>query len=199
MSKIRAGQVAEASPQSGEWTFVDRGFSSKSRTCGLLEHQGVPVRLTFGELQSRLISLASAGVSPLNLVLEAPLSVAFGPLGNPTGRSIELRNGKSRYWYVGLGCSVLVSATYLLRAITESRPTREVRLFEGIVSFKPKEVVSDHCADVNDLRRVIWGEPQIGRVVSPEELATSPNDKLVSAFLVAGMDYGVPPVVAVGG
>lgn len=199
MPPIRAGHVAEASPQSGEWVFVDPGFASKSRSCSLLESHGVPARFTFSELRSRLVALASAGVLPLNLVLEAPLSVAFGPTGNPVGRSIELRNGQSRYWYVGLGCSVLVSATYLLRALTEARLAREVRLFEGFVSFKPKGVASNHCADVSNLRQVIWGEHNLGRIVPPEALAVSPEHTLLSAFVVAGMNYGVPPVITVGG
>lgn len=199
MSNIRAGTVAEAVPDSGEWAFVDPGFASKSRSCGLLLQAKEPVRLTFAELQSALIDLALASPLPLNLVIEAPLSVAFGHKGNPSGRSIELRAGKARYWYVGLGCSVLVSATYLLRSIAEARPTREIRLFEGLVSFKEKGVASDHCADVLSLKSVIWGQEGVGRIVSPAELAASPADRVASAFEVAGMNYGVPPVIAIGG
>ena len=198
MFTIRAGSIAEANPESGEWAFVDPGFASKSRSCGLLLHAKDPVRLTFGELQHALTELARAGTSPLNLAVEAPLSVAFGSKGNPCGRSIELRNGQARYWYVGLGCSVLVSATYLLRSVTEARPTREIRLFEGLVSFKERGVASDHCADVLSLKNVVWGLEGVGRIVSPTELAASPSDRLVSAFQVAGMNYGVPPVIAVG-
>jgi len=35
--------------------------------------------------------------------------------------------------------------------------------------------------------------------VPPEALAASSEHTLVSAFAVAGMNYGVPPVIAVGG
>ena len=157
---IRAGQLDEAHKGSGEWVFVDPGFAMDGRkSCGLLErsHKDKPDTLTFSELRGRLEALAVKGNDPINLVIEAPLSVAFSVSGNPAGRHFERRDGKSRYWYVGLGCSVLTSATYLLRAITEARPTREIRLFEGFVSFKAKGK-SDHCEDVRDLKRVVWDE-----------------------------------------
>jgi hypothetical protein len=199
MTTIRAGQVKEAVPSSGEWLFVDIGFSSRSKSCGLLGEQGDPHDVTFAQARSYLSDLANTQGRPLNLVLEAPLSVAFAQNGNPVGRSIELREGKSRYWYVGLGCSVLVAATYLLRAVAERRRGREVRLFEGLVSFKPRGVVSCHSSDVLLLRDVVWGVPGVGRVVPPNELPADPDHSLRSAFAVSGMDYGVPPVIAVGG
>jgi len=199
MSHIRAGRVEEAIHSSGEWAFIDPGFSRNAKSCGFLVEDGHPVPLTFADLQARLIALASVDGHPLNLVLEAPLSVAFGPLGNPVGRSIELRGSQSRYWYVGLGCGVLVAATYLLRALTDAQPRREIRLFEGLVSFKPKCVRSSHLKDVLLLRRIVWGEQGFGQIVAPEALASAPDHLLVSAFRVAGMNYGVPPVIAAGG
>lgn len=199
MYAIRAGTIEECHPSAGDWAFVDPGFSAKAKSCGLLVQSGQPELLTFGELSARLAALVATGDVPLNLVIEAPLSVAFGPAGNPVGRSIERRDRSSRYWYVGLGCSVLVSATYLVRAISEAGLAREVRLFEGFVSFKQQGVRSNHCADVVSLRRVVEGDTTIGRIVSPVSLATSPDHRVVSAFAVGGMNYGVPPVVAVGG
>lgn len=199
MLTIRAGLVTEATPESGEWAFVDPGFSSKARSCGLLGSSGEPSRLTFAQLQAALVSLVRLEGQALNLAIEAPLSVAFSPLGNPVGRSVELRNGQARYWYVGLGCSVLVATTYLIRAITDAQPRREVRLFEGLVSFKAKGLPSNHCADVTSLKAVVWRQQGLGSIIAPQQLAISPNDTLASAFLVAGMNYGVPPVIAVGG
>jgi hypothetical protein len=197
MSKIRAGLMSEATPQSGDWVFVDPGFSARSRSCGLLEPGGLPELLTFGDLKSRLVAIGCVKSVPLNLVLEAPLSVSFGPDG-PAGRSIERRNGQSRYWYVGLGCAVLVSVTYLLRALFEAPLTRDVRLFEGFVSFKDKAVASNHREDVVNLQKVVWGQEEAGRVVPPEELAIAKGHVLTSAFAVAAMDFGVSPVVVVG-
>lgn len=199
MKEIRAGRIGEATRSSGDWLFVDVGFASRSRSCGLLSGEGEPIELTFSQAKAHLVDQAALAGPPLNIVLEAPLSVAFAPTGNPAGRSIELRDGKSRYWYVGLGCSVLVAATYLIRAISDASRAREVRLFEGLVSFKPRGLVSNHRNDVSLLRDVVWGTPGVGRVVAPSELAASPDHMLRSAFAVSGMDYGVPPVITVGG
>lgn len=92
---------------------------------------------------------------------------------------------------------MLVAATYFVRAMSLSA-AREVRLFEGLVYFKEKGVASDHCYDMLQLRDVVWGKEGVGRLIAPGELAV-PDHTLLSALAVAGMDYGVPPVVAVCG
>ncbi|MBY0269755.1 MAG: hypothetical protein K2X06_07815 [Burkholderiales bacterium] len=202
MANIRAATISEASRSSGEWVFVDLGFASEAKSCGLLVgdvNESEAKTLSFSQLKTEILSLCNTGTAPLNLLLEAPLSVAFGPNGNPVGRSVERRNGQTRYWYVGLGCSVLVAATYLLRSMHDLPVHREIRLFEGLVSFKPKGIPSSHTQDVIALREVVWShDASRGRVVPPEELASKQGDRVVSAFQVAGMDFGVPPVVAVG-
>lgn len=193
---IRAGQLHEAHKESGEWVFVDPGFAMDGRSsCGLLEASAgrEPVPVTFSELKKQLEAIAIDGDRPLNLVIEAPLSVVFSASGNPAGRSFERRGRESRYWYVGLGCSVLTSATYLLRAITDVRPTREIRLFEGFVSFKAKSK-SDHCKDVQNLKEVVWDQRKDCIVAAK---ARDERHTIRSAFAVAGMDYQVPPVVIV--
>lgn len=198
MPNIRAATVAEANHSSGEWVFVDLGFAREAKSCGLLVGEGEARALSFSQLQTEITSICGKGTAPLNVLLEAPLSVAFGPNGNPAGRSVERRNGQTRYWYVGLGCSVLVAATYLLRAMHDLSVNREIRLFEGLVSFKPKGVPSSHTQDVIALREVAWShDASRGRIVPPEELASKQGDRVVSAFRVAGMDFGVPPVVVV--
>lgn len=200
MPAIRAAAVAEVGRSSGEWAFIDLGFASKSKSCGLLIGDGEPMVLSFSQLQSQVMSICAAGHNPLNLLLEAPLSVAFGANGNPTGRSVEKRESQSRYWYVGVGCSVLVAATYLLRSLHDLSRSREIRLIEGLVSFKPKGTRSSHTRDVTALRQVVWApQSPIGRIVAPEDLASREGDRVMSAFLVSGMDFGVPPVVEVRG
>jgi len=197
---IRPGTAAEANRNSGEWVFVDLGFAEKAKSCGLLLGDGKPDEISFSQLKARLLEIVASNDRPLNLLIEAPLSVAFNEHGNPTGRGIEKRESKTRYWYVGLGCSVLVAATYLLRALHDANPRREIRLFEGLASFKPKGVRSSHSNDVINLRKVIWDRGSTsGFVVPAEKLAVSPTHELHSAFLVAGMDFGVPAVVALGG
>ena len=197
---IRAGTNAEANRHSGEWVFVDLGFAEKARSCGLLLGNGEPDEISFSQLKAKLLEVVVSDVRPINLLIEAPLSVAFNEHGNPTGRRIEKRKNQTRYWYVGLGCSVLVAATYLLRALHDANPSCEIRLFEGFASFKPKGVRSSHSNDVISLRKVIWGGSSTsGFVVPAEKLAVSPKHELRSAFVVAGMNFGVPAVVALGG
>ena len=90
----------------------------------------------------------------------------------------------------------MTSALYLLRGLDDSKPQREVRLFEGFVSFKPKGQVSSHSEDIRALRAVVWDAHRDTKVVvTAAQLAATSSDRLVSAFAVAGMDFGVPPVV----
>lgn len=196
---IRAGLPSEANRDSGEWIFIDLGFAQAAKSCGLLVGDGKPKEVSFSQLKVEILDIVATEGKPLNLLIEAPLSVTFNTKGNPTGRSIERRGSQTRYWYVGLGCSVLVAATYLLRSILDARSSREIRLFEGLASFKTKSSRSSHSDDVLNLRKIIWEDAsKSGRIVPPEQLTASPEDKLQSAFLVAGMDFGVPPVVVLG-
>ncbi|HMV54588.1 MAG TPA: hypothetical protein PLX20_11875 [Rhodocyclaceae bacterium] len=196
---IHAGTKANANRFTGDWIFVDIGFAEKASSCGLLVGDGTPEVISFSRLCSRVLEIVGTGSNPLNLLIEAPLSVAFNEDGNPTGRRIERRGSQTRYWYVGLGCSVLVAATYLLRAINKDVGEREVRLFEGFASFKEKNSRSSHRKDVLDLRRVVWeGDSELGSTVSADALVVCSTHQLCSAFLVAGMNFGIPPVVVLG-
>ena len=189
----------DATPNSGEWVFVDIGFSRNSRSCGFAVGDSEPQEVVFGSLAPQILSVIGKGRGPLNLLIEAPLSVAFNAKGNPTGRRIEKRGYCTRYWYVGSGCTVLVATTYLLRELYEANSTRRVRLFEGFVSFKEQGASSFHTGDVAELRNIAWSRGQTpGRVVGPHELKAEKGDILCSAFAVSGMDLGVPPVVVVG-
>ena len=75
---IRAGQLDEAHKGSGEWVFVDPGFAMDGRSsCGLLEASAgrKSEAVAFSKLKKRLETIAIDGDQPLNLVIEAPLSV----------------------------------------------------------------------------------------------------------------------------
>ena len=180
------------------WAFIDIGFASNKASSGFAVDDGSPILLTFSDLKTQLLAIACQPGRPLNVVIEAPLSVAFSAEGNPVGRTIEKRGSSARYWYLGLGCGVLVAATYLLRALHDAPRSRDIRIFEGLVSFKPKGVPSSHTADVLALRAVAWQIPgACGSIVEPTALRVHPTHELHSAFAVAGFDLGVPPVVAV--
>ncbi len=208
---IRAGTMDELLNPSGEWLFVDVGFSRSGRTCGLLAatvpaasgpspgaSQPRAEAATYGRAKYTIVSLGQQPGAPLHLVLEAPLSVAFGVDGNPIGRDGEKRGSTTRYWYVGLGCSVMVASLYLLEALAASRPKREVRLFEGLVSFKDRTESSDHIADVEALNRVVWSSGQTGgryRVPAPQ--SDSGGSTIRSTLALLGLDPTPPPIVEV--
>ena len=193
---IRAGNINEVSLTSGNWIFLDIGFANKANSCGLLFGDGNPVGVTFNEATKSICNYIQRSQVPINLVIEAPLSVSFDNSGNPKGRSIEKQNNKTRYWYVSLGCTVMVAALYLVKAIYDSQPRNEVRLFEGFVSFKDSNEKSDHSKDVLLLRDIVRSpNKNIDAIISPDKLKMDETDKIESAFLVAGLDFGVPPIL----
>jgi len=194
---ISPGNKSDVIWDRGKWIFLDIGFSSKGRTCGLAFGDGSPQKLTYGAATRSIVDNLRNEEGLINLVIEAPLSVSFDKNGNPKGRKIEKRDSDTRYWYAGLGCAVMTAAMYLIRDIheaTKHSPNIEVRLFEGFVSFKENE--TDHRDDVCALREKVrnaaWHQKS---VVGPEDLITSEEDKICSAFRVAGLDFGVPAVI----
>lgn len=196
--RIRAGTASELGHDTGLWVFVDVGFSRSGKTGGLLLHDGEPRELTFAQLGAELVSLARGAPSPMNLVLEAPLSAAFTAEGNPAGRAMEKDDANHRYWYAGLGCQVTIAAAYLLRAMLDSDPTRDIRLYEAFVSFKGKGKGkrSSHAADVLAMRAVSWGSPGAkGHILGPDQVMGPHAARVQSAFKVFGFDCGVPPVI----
>jgi len=193
---IRAGTIKEMKAASGEWLIVDVGFSATRKSCGYRDVAGTAMEVTFSDLIERILKEAKKETDrPLNLLFEAPLSIAFNEKGNPTARSIEKRDEKTRYWYFGLGCSVLVATTHILKKIVDSKPTREIRLFEGMASFKTRDQGHTHRDDVARLFKALKSPNRIAKKVDPNKLRNKNTDRLESAFKVSGMDFGVPPVL----
>ena len=195
---IRPGTTNEVTPKSGKWVYIDIGFANKAKSCGLLFDDGDPEEVTFSRAVEKICKYIKTSDMPINLVIEAPLSVSFDSNGNPKGRRIEKQNNKTRYWYVSLGTTVMVAAMYLLRAIIDSQPITEVRLFEGFVSFKDRNKSSNHSRDVLALRDVVI-KGNRDAIIAPEALKIDDSNLLQSAFLVAGVDLGVPPVLMKNG
>jgi hypothetical protein len=195
--KIKAGLVEEIYWDSGLWIFLDIGFSEKQKTCGLCIGDGDPVNLRFDEMKISVAEAIKGSNGPVNLVIEAPLSVAFTTTGNPTGRSLEVQEGKNpRYWYLQGGAVVMVAAQYLIHHLLQESAGSEVRLFEGFVSFKPKDEKTDHSKDVELLREVIVNPASFpAAVIGPTELARDDADRIQSSFTSMGLDCGVPPVI----
>jgi len=199
---IYAGKVTDISWAKGTWLILDIGFSNSKKTCGIIIGDSKADNLKFNDAIDEVIRIARE--KPLlNLVIEAPLSVAFDKLGNPKTRSIEKEGARNRLWYVGPGCAVLVAAMYLMRRLYDSRPSADIKLFEGFVSYKSKVARSSHSRDVELLRKAIKGRQTLKHhVIKPEDLKTDPDDNIRSAFEVMNMkdiDLGIPPVIKVDG
>jgi hypothetical protein len=193
---IRAGRTDEIRADSGKWVIIDIGFANNARSCGLLFESESPVEVQFSEAVHQICRYISVQSGPVNLLIEAPLSVAFDHRGNPKGRSVEKQNRNTRYWYVGLGCSVMVAALYLVKAVIQTKPNADVRLFEGFVSYKEAMKKANHCQDVLLLRDVVDNpERYSDAIFSSDSLKMNQTDTLNSAFLVAGVDAGIPPII----
>lgn len=197
---IRAGRINEVTAASGNWVFLDIGFANNAKSCGLLFDDGTPEEVTFNSAVEDICNFIKSGNAPVNLVIEAPLSVSFDIEGNPKGRSIEKQGNKTRYWYVSLGTTVMVAALYLVRAIYDSKPAKEIRLFEGFVSFKDSNTPTNHINDVLLLRGIVNNpNKESESIITPDSLCMDTTDKIQSAFLVAGLDFGIPPVLMKNG
>ena len=202
-SKIVAGRTTDINRGSGQWLIVDIGFSSTDPSCGVWNGTGKPEVVEFGDL----VTLATqevrmAGSQPLNLLLEAPLSVAFQPNGNPTRRKCDSQDDKHRDWYVNAGATTLIAASHLLWALANCQGQRDVRLFEGFVSFKPPEAkpkskaeqIAEHKRDVLKLKNAVWTGAS-AQFIDPCKLRQNPGHCIKSAFHFLD-EHLIPPVIS---
>lgn len=194
---LKAGTAQDIYLNSGTWIIVDIGFAGdRKRSCGLSIGNEEPVELTFSECCERISQNILESSGPINLLVEAPLSVAFSQSGNPTGRAMEKRGSQTRYWYVGLGCAVLVASQFLISRILKSCESKDVRLFEGFVSFKPANELSSHKADVERLRQVVsFPHSNQHKILSPDTLKQNASDLLETPFHRLPYEIGSPPVI----
>ena len=193
---IYAGTRQHLNVESGSWIITDIGFSNRKHTCGLSFDLADPVCVNFSDLKSSVTEHIRRAQSTCNLLIEAPLSVAFDRHQNPIGRSIEKEGSKTRYWYVGLGCAVMTAALYLVRAIHDAKLANDVRLFEGFVTYKSKDEDSNHDADVRLLREVVYDPKKYSNCIFDENsLKMTKDSRVVNAFEVAGLSTGVPLLI----
>ncbi|MBI4283927.1 MAG: hypothetical protein HY663_05600, partial [Chloroflexi bacterium] len=190
---IEAGKVSDIFWSNGTWLILDIGFSGSQKTCGMLKGDGKAYKLKFHDAIEEVIKIAK-DKPMLNLVIEAPLSVAFDKSGNPKRRKIDF----NRPWYFNSGCTVMVATMYLMWKLCNHCPPVEVRLFEGFVSFKNKGAQSNHLGDVERLRDTIKHQ-ETQNFYDPKKLAEDECDNVMSAFKLMNMDLGIPPVIKVDG
>ncbi len=203
-SKIIAGCTTDINKGSGQWLIVDIGFSSTAPSCGVWNGTGKPSVVTFGDLVKLVTrEVQEAGPEDLNLLLEAPLSVAFQQNNNPTRRSCDSQDGKYRDWYVNAGATTLIAAGYLLRALDGCQRQRNVRLFEGFVSFKRSEDrprskaarIAAHKKDVLKLKNAVWTRAN-AQIIDPGKLRQKPDHRIESAFPFLDKHL-IPPVIRI--
>ncbi|RYX84180.1 hypothetical protein EON83_10820 [bacterium] len=235
IDNLRAGTKEEASwvtaPTLGanhtneEWLFVDVGYkqfhpNEKEWSFGVLDglypsHDAARAKAytaDFGQV-CKLVKqkVSCVATIPLNLVLEAPLSMAMHN-GCPVGRDIEIKGGATRYWYTGAGVAVMTAAGHLLREVVygslHGGPANVIRrpvvLFEGFCAFKTKDeesksddsanvkkAKSDHIKDVLALREALLDR----KVFEP--LPHTGQDICSISSLYGLPDFGVPAVIKV--
>ena len=186
--RIVAGTKVNAS-QCEDWLAVDIGFSSAKKTTGLMgQRWDEPKCVEYGQLLSEC-SRYAAGRKVLGLIVEAPLSFAFSSRNNPVGRNFEKRNRLTRYWYQGLGCSVMVAAALFLRDLAKMDGETTVHVFEGFISFKVD--ATDHRKDAV---RLIENRK---KVVDGSELKVNPLDRIDSVMSLWDGDRGIPGLIKV--
>ena len=219
---IRAGLTSEINKDSGQWLIVDIGFSSSEPTCGVCKDTEEPKVVTFSKLVELVTHEAQKKNLPiLNLLIEAPLSVAFQEYGNgnPTRRICDSwgvgKDARHRDFYVNAGASTLIAALYLLRNLDSCDRKRDVRLFEGLVSFKTSKTSSDegkkgktkklkeHKRDVLNLRNAVWAggnEEKLANanaeIFGKEDLPRNGTDRIESPFPFLDKCL-IPPVIRI--
>jgi hypothetical protein len=194
MTELISGKIADLNRDPANWIFLDIGFAgTKSKTSGIiLPDQQDGENVSWATACEEICRCVSSRNHPVNLMIEAPLSIAFDRDGNPTGRIFEKKGNKTRYWYLQGGASVLMAAALLIHqiAITNGAP---VRLFESFISFKTGK--TDHKSDAMLMRR--WVQDLSGAdTYEGNNLVRNDGSKIVSATSRFGIDFGIPPVIA---
>ena len=202
--KIIAGSCSDINKDSGQWLIVDIGFSSTKYSCGVWDGTGEPSVVTFDGLVNLAIQeVQKCDRTPLNLLIEAPLSVAFQQNRNPTRRLCDIDGDKYRDWYVNAGATTLIAAGYLLRELVGCQRKRDVRLFEGFVSFKDSsdspsseaEQIASHEEDVLKLKNAVWTKENAD-IFDPGELQQNTHHRIESAFPFLDKRL-IPPVIRI--
>ena len=209
--EIIAGQCDQVCPGSGDWLIIDIGMATRPSS-GVWHGPGTLCTKSYGDLLDLAIrKVQERRDPPLNLLIEAPLSVARLKGGTPAGRKFEKRGSKHRYWYEDGGVSTLVAAQFLLRELYECQSRKRiVRLFEAFVSFKhneksaPATLYEDaeerapnnsHERDVLQLKRAVWVKDN-AQVVDPRDNLLDPCSHIESPFPFLKRDLA-PPVILI--
>ena len=197
---IIAGRVEQINEHSGDWLIVDIGISPTTRSCGVWYGPGTLDAINFGKLVALAIEkVEDRGRPPLNLLIEAPLSVALRPDNGAALRLCDTWKGKKRFWHFNAGATTLLAAQMFLRALYECQTRqRTVRLFEGHLSFKSggNKGTQEHKDDAWALKEAVWNEKKCQRFGPRKLIKEGSNLRVESPFPFFGKCL-IPPVIRI--
>ena len=227
------------------WVIIDIGFSSSKRSCGItINGDKIPdplqdYRLNSKELKPRgdkhygmlcpaitewLKAHHGAGKRPtLNLMIEAPLSMAFAKRAQPQDKRRGARQGnpiaripdqlqdqdskgekrqRQRLWYTQPASGLMVASMRLIQDLATELNGWEIRLFEGFVSFKEDKApqCKGHWCDTIKLWDALelpssGPQPHSNPIINPLE------GSIVSLLALMGINSSndIPPILRVTG
>jgi len=185
---VKAGKARDFSRDPKDWIFLDIGFSSESKTCGLKIFGEPAQNQSWADACLEIKNAIHSCNKNINLMIEAPLSVTFNNTNNPVRRSFEKRGKSTRYWYLQGGVVTLLSAAYLIRQLYDLKESN-ISLFEAFISFKPQK--TDHMDDASLMERgIVEGALPIGKA----DIRMSKEHKIEASMAKFGYSFGVPPV-----
>ena len=248
-STVRAGCIKELcklneTTTSGEdppWVIIDIGFSGSKRSCGitingdripdpLQDYISPPAPSTdlgdkhYGMLCPAITEWLERTNMPssnpaLNLMIEAPLSMAFArrgetsaqpqyaTQGNPIARipdQLEETDDnnkvqrKLRHWYTQPASGLMVASMRLIQDLSTELNGWEIRLFEGFVSFKTGEETEGHWEDTCKLWNAL---PTYSTTLTNSDgpILASQDGYVTSITTLMGepSDGNIPPILRV--
>lgn len=236
---VRPGKGASTEAHPIPWLIIDMGFSASNRTCGIwMNGASIPdngptaaassARQTKKQLPNKhygmlapavLTALGAPAPEAVNIMIEAPLSMAFTlpghgvRSGNPAARFADYlpsnlpdrESPRTRPWYTQPAAGLILPSVRLVTLLAAELTETTIYIYEGFVSFKNKRQRSDHKGDVEALWKAIPKEPITteeldGPVVCPKTavaesalpLHSDPTDAHQSRS-----EAGIPPILRV--
>ncbi len=247
-SKVRAGCIKKLvktdDTTSGEdppWVIIDIGFSGRGRSCGItINGKKIPdpaqsYRSSFqpstdiGDKHYGMLCPAITewlektkkprGNPALNLMIEAPLSMAFSRRGEPDCKLESATQGnpiaripdqleekdengqvqlKLRLWYTQPASGLMIASMRLIQELSVALQDWEIRLFEGFVSFKTGQETGGHWEDTCKLWNAL-PTPTTALLNLHGPIVASQDGYVTSITTLMGgaLDGKIPPILRV--